>query len=157
MRSIGSDKSTMACICHRASYSVTALKILLLLFSCSIVPNSYATPWTVARQAPLSMGFPGQEYWSGLPFPTPGDLPHPGIKPASPVSPAWQADSLPLCHLNHQKTLCTLPILPSSHPTAGNYFFLLSPQVCLSRMSYSWNHIVSSLFKIGFFHLLIRI
>ena len=40
-----------------------------------------ATPWTVARQAPLSMGFSRQEYWSGLPFPSPGDLPNPGIKP----------------------------------------------------------------------------
>ena len=39
------------------------------------------TPWTVAHQAPLSMGFSGQEYWSGLPFPSPGDLPDPGIKP----------------------------------------------------------------------------
>ena len=44
-----------------------------------------ATPWTVARQAPLSMGFPRQEYWSRLPFPPPGDLPHPGIKPVSPA------------------------------------------------------------------------
>ena len=44
---------------------------------------SFATPWTVARQAPLSMGFPRQEYWKGLPFPSPGDLPDPGFKPAS--------------------------------------------------------------------------
>ena len=44
-----------------------------------------ATPWTVACQAPLSMGFPRQEYWSRLPFPPPGDLPHPGIKPVSPA------------------------------------------------------------------------
>ena len=51
-----------------------------------------ATPWTVAHQAPLSMGFSRQEYWSGLPFPSPGDLPNPGIKPRS---PALQADSLP--------------------------------------------------------------
>ena len=43
------------------------------------------TPWTVALQAPLSMGFAGQEYWSGLPFPFPGDLPGPGIEPASPA------------------------------------------------------------------------
>ena len=43
------------------------------------------TPWTVARQAPLSMGFSRQEYWSGLPFPSPGDLPDPGTEPASPV------------------------------------------------------------------------
>ena len=41
--------------------------------------------WTTACQAPLSMGFPRQEYWSGLPFPTPGDLPNPGIKPTSPA------------------------------------------------------------------------
>ena len=52
-------------------------------------------PWTVAHQVPLSMGFSRQEYWSGLPFPPLGDLPNPGIKPTSPVSPALQADSLP--------------------------------------------------------------
>ena len=46
------------------------------------------TTWTIALQAPLSMGFPRQEYWSGLPFPSPGDLPDPGIQPASPTSSA---------------------------------------------------------------------
>ena len=51
----------------------------------------FATPWTVARQAPLSMGFSRQEYWSGLPFPSPGDLPDPGIEPGS---PALRADAL---------------------------------------------------------------
>ena len=55
----------------------------------------FATPWTAASQAPLSMGFPRQEYCSGLPFPSPGDLPDPGIEPAS---LALQADSLPLSH-----------------------------------------------------------
>ena len=45
----------------------------------------FATPWTVARQVPLSMGFSRQEYWTGLPFPTPGDLPDPEIEPASPA------------------------------------------------------------------------
>ena len=49
---------------------------------------SYATAGTVARQAPLSMGFFRQEYWSGLPFPSPGDLPDPGIEPMSPTAPA---------------------------------------------------------------------
>ena len=44
-----------------------------------------ATLWTVARQASLSMGFSRQEYWTGLPFPSPGDLPDPGIKPSSPT------------------------------------------------------------------------
>ena len=47
-----------------------------------------AVPWTVALQAPLSMGFFRQEHWSGLPFPSPGDLPDPGVEPASPVAPA---------------------------------------------------------------------
>ena len=50
------------------------------------------TPWTVSCQAPLSMGFSRQEYWSALPFPSPGDLPDPGIEPGS---PALDADSLP--------------------------------------------------------------
>ena len=69
-----------------------------------------ATPWTVAHQAPMSMAFSRQEYWSGLPFPSPGDLPDPGIKqeywsglpfpslgalPDPGIKPALQADSLP--------------------------------------------------------------
>ena len=52
----------------------------------------FVTPWTIAYQAPLPMGFFRQEYWSGLLFPSPGDLPDPGIKPGS---PALQADALP--------------------------------------------------------------
>ena len=48
----------------------------------------FVTPWTVARQAPLSMAFSRQEYWSGLPCPPPGDLPDPGIEPMSLTSPA---------------------------------------------------------------------
>ena len=48
----------------------------------------FATPWTVAHQAPLSVGFPRQEYWSALPCPPPGDLPDPGMEPVSPASPA---------------------------------------------------------------------
>ena len=52
----------------------------------------FATPWTVTHQAPLSMGFSRQEYWSGLPLPSPGDLPNPGIEPRS---PALLVDSLP--------------------------------------------------------------
>ena len=55
-----------------------------LLFSFWVMFNSCAPPWTVACQAPLSMGFPRQEYWSGLPFPSPGGLPHPGIEPTCP-------------------------------------------------------------------------
>ena len=57
---------------------------LLLLFSCEVVSDSFTTPWTVC-QAPVSMGFPRQEYWSGLPFPSPGDLSNPGIEPTFPT------------------------------------------------------------------------
>ena len=61
---------------------------------CSVVSDSFATPWTIVHQVPLSVGFSRQEYWSGFPFPSPGDLPDPGIKPRSPVSLAWQVDSI---------------------------------------------------------------
>ena len=67
---------------------------MLSHFSCVWL---FASPWTAARQAPLSMGFSRQVYWSGLPCP-PEDLPNPRIKPASLVSPALQTDSLPLSH-----------------------------------------------------------
>ena len=60
-------------------------------FVCQSPVRLLVTLWTVACQAPLSMGFSKQEYWSGLPFPSPGDLPDPGIEPGS---PALQADSL---------------------------------------------------------------
>ena len=60
-------------------------------WSCSVMSDS-ATPWTVTSQAPPSMGFSRQEYWSGWPFPPPGDLPNPGIEPRF---PALEADTLP--------------------------------------------------------------
>ena len=78
---------------------------LIFLLSCvsgSVMSNSFESSWTVANQAPLSMGLSGQEYWSGLPFPTPGDLPNPGIKPGS---PALQADSLPSESLRQQVSI----------------------------------------------------
>ena len=66
-----------------------------MFYTCSVVSD--CDPWTVARQALLSMGFFRQEYWSGLPIPPQGDLPNSGIKTASPVSPAlyrWILDLL---------------------------------------------------------------
>ena len=62
---------------------------------CKSWNHKLATLWTIAHQAPQSMGFSRQEYWSGLPFPSPGDLPDPGIKPRS---PALQADALTSSH-----------------------------------------------------------
>ena len=58
---------------------------------CSVVSDS-VTLWTVAHQAPLSVEFSRQEYWSQLPFPTPGDLPDPEIEPKSPASPALASE-----------------------------------------------------------------
>ena len=74
-------------------YCSIAPAYVLSCFSCV---QLFATPWTVAHQVPLSMGFSRQEYWSGLPFPPPEDLPDSGIELASPVAPALQVDSLPL-------------------------------------------------------------
>ena len=66
---------------HKVKVKVKSLSLIWL----------FATPWTVAYQASLSVGFSRQEYWSGLPFPSPGDLPNPGIEPGSPT---LQADAL---------------------------------------------------------------
>ena len=70
------------------------------MLSCLSRVQLFATPWTVALQAPLSMGFSRQEYWSGLLFPPPGDLSNPGIEPESLV---LQVDSLPLSHQGSPK------------------------------------------------------
>ena len=69
----------------------------------------FSTPWTVAFQALMSMGFSRQEYWSELPFPSPGDLPHPGFEPGS---RALQADSLPTEPPGKPRPYCTLFCLP---------------------------------------------
>ena len=68
---------------HRIGEGKVKVKLLSRIF---------VTPWTVAYRAPWSMGLSRQEYWSGLPFLSPGDLPNPGIKPGS---PALQTDTLP--------------------------------------------------------------
>ena len=74
---------------------------------CSVMSDS-ATPWTVVLQAPLSMGFPRQEYWSGLPLPLPEDLPNPGIEPGS---SALQADSLPSELKGSTSLIANLPVI----------------------------------------------
>ena len=80
----GTDIYTLLmCVCLRSHFSHVQL---------------CATLWTVAHQAPLSMGFSKQEYWSGLPCPPPGHLPNPGTELISSVAPTFQADSLPLSH-----------------------------------------------------------
>ena len=70
-------------------YIICTVSYILYALSCI---RLFVTPWTVAREASPSMGFSKQKYWSGLPFPSPGDLPDPGIKPRS---PALQANDSP--------------------------------------------------------------
>ena len=76
------------------------INVVAMLNACvlshSVVSDSIVVSWTVTCLAPLSLGFPRQEYWSELPFPPPRDLPDPGIKPRC---PALLVDSLPLLHL----------------------------------------------------------
>ena len=71
----------------------------------------YVTLWTVAWQAPLSMGFCRQENWSGWPCPPPSDLPHPGIRPISPASPRLHAGSIPTESPGKPRPWQKLPIL----------------------------------------------
>ena len=66
-------------------FAFNSLKRLILLFSCQTMSDCFVISWTVAHQVPLSMGFPRQEYWSDLPFSSPGALPAPGIEPKSPA------------------------------------------------------------------------
>ena len=80
-----------AAVCQLLSVCTTGLFKVLSPYPTKLC-QTFVTPWTVACQAPLSMGFSKQEYWSGLPFPYPRDLPNPGIEPRS---PAFQADFLP--------------------------------------------------------------
>ena len=102
------------------------MTLILSVLSHSAVSDSFAALWTVDGQAPLSMEFPKQEYWSGLPFPTRGDLPDPGIKSMSLASPALAGRFLPLvppgspCH--------SLDLLESS-PEALSDFSDVSQEV----------------------------
>ena len=87
------------------------------MLSVSVTFNSFAILGTIARQAPLSVGFPREEHWSGLPFPSPEDLPHPGTEPVSLLSLALQEDSSLLSHQGSKQYLvCVLSrsILSSS-------------------------------------------
>ena len=75
----------------------------------------FATPWTVALQAPLSMEFSRQEYWSGLPFPSSGDLSDPATELMSPEPPALQVDSLPLEPQGHVNKCFSMACLQFFH------------------------------------------
>ena len=115
----GAQDSVLSLSCfHYPAASGTQLLSEWSEWSHSVVSDS-ATPWTVAHQAPPSVGFARQEYWSGLPFPSPGDLPDPGIEPRS---PALQADALPSDPPGEPQSLGLpnpLSSYSSSHPQGG--------------------------------------
>ena len=93
----------------------------------------FATPWAVACQASLPMGYSSQEYWSGLPCPPPGDLPHPGMETRSPASPVLPADPL---LLSHQQSL----FKRMSFLQWKRSFNRESREVVLLVKSVPWNH-----------------
>ena len=78
-------KITENLLCSTGSTQCPVVTQMGCCLSCSVRSNSFVTPWTVALQYPLPMGFSRQEHWSGLPFPSPEDLSDPGIKPAFPA------------------------------------------------------------------------
>ena len=92
-------------VCHywdpQVSLQASGVKGGLVMFSRFSHVWPSATPWTVAHQAPLSMRFPRQEDWSELPFPSLGDIPNPGIEPASPVSLSLAGGWFTECHLGN--------------------------------------------------------
>ena len=104
-------------VCFLRPWRGSVVRVPLAYFCmtcCAVLSRSIMSdscnPWTVARQAPLSMGFCWQEYWSGLPFPPPGDLPNPGIEPRSPT---LQVNSLP-SEPPGKSFLCNMPALGAS-------------------------------------------
>ena len=107
----------------------------LCVLSCSVVSDS-ATPWTVVCQASLSMGFSRQEYWSGLSFPSPGDLPNTRIKPVSLTSPELAGRFFTPSHLGGPKaTAVTQLFFPdiwgSASPSSKHYAPRGCPQLPL--------------------------
>ena len=122
----------------------------------------FATPWTLAHKAPLSMGFPRQEYWSGLSFPPLGDLPNPGIEPTSPVSPALaegffttkppgkskalQSNPEDIWHVNHN-LLPAFGIFQRARLAILGYF-LCFPHLCCGRQK-EWAAVTSEAFQVG--------
>ena len=137
------ERETAALFRPPASQRKCLLKVLVRVFCCCYLGSkcflTLLTPWTVASQAPLSVGFPRQEYCSELPFPSPGDLPFPGIEP---TRLHCQADSLPLSYQGKQSVFIgsqtfgphsvvkKLPFIPVSFPSL--------PQTMVRKLDFFW-------------------
>ena len=94
----------------------------------------FATPWTVAHQALPSMGFSRQGYWSGLPFPSPGELPYPGIEPRSPALHAGTLPSEPPGRANPHPLAQVSPPLESLPPLMKGYLFSILPKLAVGYL-----------------------
>ena len=106
-------------------------------------------PMNWSPQSPLSMGFSRQEYWSGMPYPSPRYLLHPGIEPESPVAPAVQTDSLPLSHRGCPTiSYCRSDALPSALSCVSQWILLTPVSILLSpRMQKSYVYKACLLFQ----------
>ena len=99
----------------------------------------FLTPWTVALQVPLSMRFSSQEYWGGMPFPSPEDPPDPGIEPASLTSPALQVDSLP-SELQYVRPFDIVSHLLVISSVGFSLFSFISVSICVPSVDLSLVH-----------------
>ena len=126
-------------------YLVTGRLYLLTMYVCVLSCFShvqlFVILWTVVCQAPLSMGFSRQEHWSGLPCPPPGDLPDPGIKPASLAAPALPVNSLLLSHQGSPTFWPSHPFPPTFSSVSGSHQCLLY-EFGFFRFHNKWGHIV---------------
>ena len=113
---MGVRRQFKVCVCFSAGHRFRERESV-----CSPV-RLFVTPWTVVHQAPLSMGFSGQKYWSGLPFPPPGDLHNPGIEPSSPARVSCSGGWI-LNHLSHLGSPASSSDKPSSPASLTNRCF----------------------------------
>ena len=133
-----SSKGQNSCLSKKGAYAGSILSTFVRLFE---------IPWTVAHQLPLSMGFPRQEYWSGLPFPTPGDLPSQGFNPRL---LHWQVDSLPLHWLGHQITWDPADtLILSANPSFCNFIISWVKKNTILRLPWSLADNITSPYSPG--------
>ena len=135
-------------LCHHKAFSLCIYPWFLFIFlqdsSSSVMSDFFVTLWTVPATILCPWNFPGKEYWSGLPFPTPGDLPDPGIKPASLASLALAGRFFTMRHLGSPHLLIRTPVIldqGSTLLTSFNFHYLLkvpkSPNVVILRVRVS--------------------
>ena len=141
-----------SCPCNVHPFFLPNRTSVLSKIQCACVLSHFSpvwffmTLWTVAHLAPLSMGSSRQEYWSGLPYPSPRDLPDPGIKPESPKASVLQADSLLLSHRGSpHDTMCPPNLHFSAFPEAKSNYLIQSESIMCKQKSAGnfWESVIS--------------